>query len=582
VLIAFANLSETVGIVGRFHALQSRISICVCRLLLLLLAVTGVIPAAGQIQVAAAAPTPEATLPDDAPQMTGLSLNLCVDDSTTYPCPNPILSDNRYIPSITLTYGQILDGVVAYSPPSLTFGTITIYKDPGTGPVPICVLKIGIDNSCPSNATIFDVGDYTLTAELTFPQDPSYPSSSALPVTVSVSKDTSEVAVSSSQPVATLGSAVTITATATGGYGAIPTGQVVFTVDGMPLTPVALDTTGTASFTTSTLALGTHNISASYAGALDFYPAADSPVFKQQIVPPPTVSAVTSSLNPSAIGDNVTFTASIAPAAGATGGLSGTVVFRDGNIAFATQPIVQRGSQYVAQATISTLGFGSHSITAAYSGDGSNSASVSPPYVQQVNYPLTQAPPGYRITVTPSPVAMGVGQTVDLTVTVTPVSGFLQTVTLSCAGLPTESACTFGETVIPAGGGSTTLSLSTMAPHDCGSSIPYFTGQAGLHHPSSTVRYAAPLLAGLLVLVLPRRRRRMRRMRPLLALAFACGLLALNGCGGNCTDFGTPPGGYTLKVNGTSSANGTATGAPSATASNAVNVSTSVAISVKL
>jgi hypothetical protein len=347
----------------------------------------------------------------------------------------------------------------------------------------------------------------------------------------------------------------------------------------VPLTPIALSATGTASFTTSTLALGTHNVTASYAGALDFYPAADSPVFKQQIVPPPTISAVTSSLNPSAIGDKVTFTASVT---GASGSVSGTVNFRDGNVAFATGPIVQKGGQYVAQATISTLSFGSHSITAAYSGDGSNSASVSPVYIQQVNYPLMQAPPGYRITVTPSPVVMGVGQTVDLTVTVAAVSGFSQAVTLSCSDLPTESTCTFGETVIPAGGGSTTLSFSTMAPHDCGSSVPYFTGQAALRRGGSGVRYAAPFMAGLLVLVLPRRRRITRWMRPLLALAFACGLLALNGCGGNCTDFGTPPGGYTLKVNGTSSVHTNGTGAPSATDPTAVNVSTSIAISVKL
>jgi hypothetical protein len=538
---------------------------------------------------------PATSSPKDSPgsaDSPSLSLNLCVEGSKNYPCPANILSDNTYNPTIALIYGQILDGVIAYSPPGLASGTITVYKDNGTGRVPICVVRIGIDTSCPANSTIFDVDNYTLSATLTFPAGSTLPNfdtnvgpcstGPTCNVMVSVSKDTSEIMVSSSQQIATLGSAVTITATATGGYGAIPTGQAVFTVDGVPLTPINLNATGTASFTTSTLALGTHNITASYAGALDFYSAADSPVFKQQIVPPPTVSAVTSSLNPSAIGDNVTFTASVAPAAGTTAALSGTVVFRDGNIAFATQPIVQKGGQYVAQATTSALGFGSHSITAAYSGDGSNSASVSPPFVQQVNYPLTQAPPGYRITVTPSPVAMGVGQTVDLAVTVTPVNGFSQPVTLSCGNLPTESACTFGETVIPSGGGSTTLSFSTMAPHDCGSSIPYFTGQASLHHPDSTVRYAVPLLAGLLVLILPRRRRITRWMRPLFALAFACGLLTLNGCGGNCTDFGTPPGGYTLKVNGTSSANATGTGASSATDQTAVNVTTSVAISVKL
>jgi hypothetical protein len=547
--------------------------------------------APGHIKALPAASSPkDSSGSSDSPTVI---LNLCVDGSTAYPCPNPILSDNIYIPAIALTYGQVLDGVVAYSPPGLTSGTITIFKDYGTGRIPICTLRIGIDLACPANSTILDVANYTLSATLDFPSGSSLPNfdtnvgpcSAALPtcnVTVSVSKDTSEIAVSSSQPVATLGSPVTITATATGGYGAIPTGQAVFTVDGVPLTPINLNSTGTASFTTSTLALGTHNITASYAGALDFYPAADSPPFKQQIVPPPTVSAVTSSLNPSAVGDNVTFTAVVVAALGSSAKVSGTVTFRDGNIAFATQPIVQKGSQSVAQATISTLGFGSHSITATYSGDGSNAASVSPVYIQQVNHPLTLAPPGYRITVTPSPVAVGVGQTVDLTVTVSAISGFSQPVTLSCGDLPTESACTFGETIIPAGGGSTTLSFSTMAPHDCGSSVPYFTGQAALHPPPSAVRYAAPLLACLLVLVLPRRRRIMRWMRPLLALAFACGLLALNGCGGNCTDFGTPPGGFTLKVNGTSSANATGTGASSATDPSAVNVTTSVAISVKL
>jgi hypothetical protein len=558
---------------------------------LLLCAVFGLAQAApGHIKT-----RPANSSPRDSPsstESTSLSLNLCVDGATGYPCPANILSDNTYIPSISLIYGQILDGVIAYSPPDLTSGTITIFKDNGAGRLPICTLQIGVDLSCPPNSTIFDVDTYTLSATLTFPAGSPLPNfdTSVGPcstgptcnVMVSVSKDTSTIAVSSSQPVATLGSPVTITATATGGYGAIPTGQVVFTVDGATLAPIALTTAGTASFTTSTLALGTHNIAAAYAGALDFYPAADSPVFKQQIVPPPTISAVTSNLNPSAIGDNVTFTANIAAAPGSSAKVSGAVTFRDGNVAFANQPIVQKGSQYEAQATISTLAFGSHSITAAYSGDGSNSASVSPVYIQQVNYPLTQAPPGYRITVAPSPVSIGVGQTADLTVTVSAISGFSQPVTLSCGDLPTETACTFGETVIPAGGGSTTLAFSTMAPHDCGSNVPYFTGQASLRHGTSPVRYAASLLAGLLILVLPRRRRFTRWMRPLLAIAFAGGLLTLNGCSGHCTDFGTPPGGYTLKVKGTSSANATGTGASSSTDPTALNVSTSVAISVKL
>lgn len=512
--------------------------------------------------------------------MTGLGLNLCVDGSATYPCPTPITSDDQYIPALSLTYGQVVDGVVLYAPGDLTFGTITLYKDPGTGPVSICVLEIGGTKTCPPGATLFDVGNYTLTASLTFPGSSMYQPSSAEPVTVSVTKDSSEISLQSSQNPAALGSPVTISATATGGNGAIPRGQIIFTVDSVALDPVDLDATGKASFTTSTLALGTHNIVASYAGSENFYPAANTPIFKQQIVPPATTTTVTSSLNPSSIGDTVTFTARIGTAAGFVGTPSGLVIFRDGKVAFGTYPVALKGGQYLAQAAISTLAFGSHSITAVYSGDGSTSPSTSPVYIQQVNYPLTQAPPGYRISVTPSPVMVGAGQTASLTVAVTPFSGFSQPVRLSCTSLPNEAACTFGDPSIPAGGGSTTLSLSTTAQHDCSVDASTVAGQTPQHRSGGKgLRYAAPMLAGVFLLLLPRGSRRSRWMRPLLIFAMTFSLLSIIGCGaGYCVD-GTPPGGYTFKVNGTTSSKPVT--ASSATEPGAVNVMTSVALSVK-
>lgn len=573
---------------GRYVALRYRAPHLALFVIFLVLGVALAAPA--QVKARAAPASAESS-----PRATGdnpsLSLNLCVDGSTQDPCPANILSDDVYVPMITLTYGQILDGVVAYSPPDLQSGTITLYKDSGAGRIAFCTLRIGIDQSCAANSTLFDVDDYVLSATLTFPPGSPYPgfdtnvgpcaTTTTCNVTVSVAKDTSQLMLSSSQQVAPLGSPVTIRATATGGYGAIPTGQVVFTVDDVPLDPINLDATGVASFTTSTLALGTHNITASYAGSQDFYAAGETPIFRQQIVPPPTATTVTSSLNPSALGDRVTFTAAIANTGGFTGGLSGTVTFRDGVVAFSTSPVVEKGSQFVALGSTAALAAGSHNITATYSGDGSSAASVSPAYVQQVNYPLAPTPPGYRITVAPSPLVIGVGQTANLTVTVTPISGFSQAVTLSCTDLPNESTCTFGNAVIQAGGGETTLSFSTMAPHDCGSTTPYFTGSASLHRPASpAMRYGATLLAGVFLLLLPRRRARWTL--PLLGLGFACGLLALNGCGGNCTDFGTNPGSYTFKVNGTTSATPVAGSGTTTSDPGAVNVTTSVAVSVKL
>ena len=98
-------------------------------------------------------------------------------------------------------------------------------------------------------------------------------------VAVSIAKDTSTIALKSSASPAALGTPVTITAVVKGGFPAVPTGQVVFTVDGAALPAVAIDATGAASFNTSTLTLGMHTITASYGGATDFTAPAEDATF---------------------------------------------------------------------------------------------------------------------------------------------------------------------------------------------------------------------------------------------------------------------------------------------------------------
>jgi hypothetical protein len=314
--------------------------------------------AAGHIFISAA-PRPQLSprtraRPEDLIQTT-LSLNLCVDGSAVSPCPTPITSDDNYVPFITLTYGQILDGVVAYSPPDLTTGTITIYKDTDA----VCVLAIvaNATQSCPPNSTIFDVGNYTLTATLTFPPGSAYANSSAAPVNISIAQDPTSIAITSSANPAALGTPVTFTALVTGTYPATPTGEAVFTVDGTPSPALPLDSNGVASLTTSTLALGPHTITAAYAGATDFLPAEDATV-KQQIVPPATVTTIASSLNPSTIGESVTFTATVSTAAGPSVIPTGRVTFKDGTVSLATVRLTSSGSQNIAQTSISTLASG--------------------------------------------------------------------------------------------------------------------------------------------------------------------------------------------------------------------------------
>jgi hypothetical protein len=515
-----------------------------------------------QIHGAASVKTSSKAHPQDS-DITA-NLDLCVQGgANSDPCPkDPSLFD-VYVANITYTYGETLNGVVAAQPYQTT-GTLTITANN----LLICTLQAGTRESCPNNSTDFDPGTYTLYGYYNPPDGSAAVQS--LPVMVTVLKDVSSIGLVSSLNPAPDGSAITFTATVVGGYGEPASGQVSFTVDGGSTHISPLDGTGAASFTTATLPIGSHQIVASYAGSTNFEPAADQS-YMQVIIPPGTSTTLTSSVNPSALNQNVTFTSNVSTSIAGLQPL-GAVSFNDGTKTFATVLVSAQG---IASAPpISTLASGTHNITANYSGDAATGSSVSPVLVQQVTYPLTQAGYGFTVTVTPSPVVLGTGLTANLTVTVAAKNGFSEPVTLTCGDLPHESTCTFGETTIPAGGGSTTLDLHVTSPHDCGSSAPYFYG---MNRPGPGVfRYGGPALAGLLLVFLPRRR---RWHKGLLAL-FAClSLAGLGGCSSTCTDFGTYPGSYTFQVIGTAPAS---TSGASAGSGTPLVVPTSVALTVKI
>lgn len=146
----------------------------------------------------------------------------------------------------------------------------------------------------------------------------------------------------------------------------------------------------------------------------------------------------------------------------------------------------------------------------------------------------------FVLIVTGSP-SVDIGGAVNLLVTVAPQTGTIQPVKLSCAGLPEESTCIFGTETLPVNGGTTSLQINAMAPHSCESGL-YPAQSAGLP-------LTGPALAGLVLLVLPFRR--LRPLNGLLLFVAACGMAAMTGCG-SCTDLGTRPGDYLVKVIGTS------------------------------
>ncbi|MES2932818.1 MAG: SBBP repeat-containing protein, partial [Pseudomonadota bacterium] len=93
---------------------------------------------------------------------------------------------------------------------------------------------------------------------------------------------------------------------------------------------------------------------------------------------PPTTTSVTSSANPSAFGQSVTFTAVV------SGNVPhGTVTFKDGSTVLCNNLSLFSGS--TRQCVASSLSLGSHNITVEFNGDESNSPSISSVLTQVVN-----------------------------------------------------------------------------------------------------------------------------------------------------------------------------------------------------
>src|SRR5207253_402671 len=86
---------------------------------------------------------------------------------------------------------------------------------------------------------------------------------------------------------------------------------------------------GTATFSTSALSVAAHSVTGVYGGDTNFGGSTSS-TLTQIVNSASTTTAVASSANPSAFGQSVTFTATVAATAPGAGTPTGTVTFKDG------------------------------------------------------------------------------------------------------------------------------------------------------------------------------------------------------------------------------------------------------------
>ena len=481
-------------------------------------------------------------------------LALCV--GPTAACPSTGFVFPPVVAMLTMYYGQDWNGTaqVTAADGGTLPGSINFYDLYNGTSTLLCTLQASTGGACPPSVGTTEgtsVGTNIFTA--VYSGDSNHTGSTSNTVTIDVLPDTTTATLTGSPNPSPQGRPVTFTATLTGNF-APPTGTVIF-LESFPPTSLILQLgtatlvpgsglTSTATFTTATLPVGTDTIGVSYAANVDF--AAANATTTEVITPViATATTLTSSSNPSVFGQNVTFTATVSLATGSPAPVpTGTVTFLDGATALGTGTLNGSG---VATFSTSTLAVGSHTITANASGD----SATAPSSASLVQVVKALPPPGsvnFTITVTPNPVTVGVGYGTVLTVTVTALDGFPEGVNLACASLPTEAACTFGNAAMAAGGGTTTLFLNTAAPHSCGTNQPYFLGGNG--GGPSLAPFALPALAGLIAMFLPGRR---RWLRSLVAVVAVAGLAQIVGCG-NCTDLGTRPATYTFQVTGTAAA----------------------------
>lgn len=124
--------------------------------------------------------------------------------------------------------------------------------------------------------------------------------------------------------------------------------------------------------------VGPHTYTATYSGSSS-YLTSTSTALNQQVDPAGTSVVLTSSADPSTVGQTVTIRATVKATAPGGGTPTGTVRFYDGATLVATRTLFMGIAQFPA-----TPAAGSHSYTAVYAGSGSYSGSTSAPLVQTV------------------------------------------------------------------------------------------------------------------------------------------------------------------------------------------------------
>jgi Bacterial Ig-like domain (group 3)/FG-GAP-like repeat len=347
---------------------------------------------------------------------TSLALSQVVSRGSTTTVLQSSANPSNFGQSVTFT------ATINWSGPGIPTGTVTFMDGSST----LGSGTVNTSGQATFSTSALAVGTHSITAS--YGGDSNFTGSSSSILSQVISKIPTATALQSSANPSSFGQFVTFTATINWSGSGTPTGTVTFMDGTTKLGTGAANSSAQATYTTPALAAGTHSITASYGGDANFA-VSTSTGLSEVVNKASTSTSLIASANPSVVGQSLTFTAAVT--SGAAGTPTGKVTFMDGS---ATLGAGSLNSSAQTTFTTSALAVGTHSITATYSGDTNFSLSTSAALSQNIS--------DFSLTVAPSSRTVKAGGSTTYTLTLTPLSGFVGTVSLSCTGAPAATTCT--------------------------------------------------------------------------------------------------------------------------------------------
>jgi hypothetical protein len=366
------------------------------------------------------------------------------------------------------------------------------------------------------DTNLLSAGTHSLTAVYQGYQEPFneqaiFQPSTSVPINVTVNSTSTTIGLSASTTSPVAGTVVTFTANVASSSG-VPFGSAIFYDGTVPLGTSSLQDDGSGSYSTASLSVGTHSITAVY-NANATFSSSTSPVI---IV---NVTAAAIGLSPTVVtlaanesGDQSVMVARVSAKSGLP---VGEVVFLDGGNILGSATTNGSGT---ASLPVPTFGGGVHNLFASFAGAPQFAASVSPELLEQ--FPAGGG--GFSLTVDANSVDVTGAGSQPVLVTVVPTAGFQQQIQLSCAnGVPSGYQCSFSPAVLYGGNSYLRIQASSRTATRRPNSVWLFGTTLGI-------------LSFLLIGATP------RRVSCLVLLLACLSFMIVTGCGNPTTSFDQP------------------------------------------